>query len=70
MLVVLDEAPRLTGGHTDFADTVSAVWENHIRNQRLLLVLSGSAVTVMEQMLGPQGGRTRATAGRVRRSGP
>ena len=25
LLVVLDEAPRLTGGHTDFADTVSAV---------------------------------------------
>ncbi|MFU8872185.1 ATP-binding protein [Micromonospora sp. SL4-19] len=59
LLVVLDEAPRLTGGHADFADTVSAVWENHVRNQRLMLVLSGSAVTVMEQMLGPQGGLHR-----------
>ena len=59
LLVVLDEAPRLTGGHADFADTVSAVWENHIRDQHLLLVLSGSAVAVMEQMLGPQGGLHR-----------
>jgi uncharacterized protein len=69
MLVVLDEAPRLTGGHADFADTVSAVWENHIQNQRLMLVLSGSAVAVMEQMLGPQGGLHRR-AGVERRMDP
>ncbi|MCA2213251.1 ATP-binding protein [Jidongwangia harbinensis] len=69
LLVVLDEAPRLTGGPADFADTVSAVWENHIRDQRLLLVLSGSAVTVMEQMLGPQGGLHRR-AGVERRMDP
>lgn len=59
LLVVLDEAPRLTGGHADFADTVSAVWENHVRDQRLMLVLTGSAVAVMEQMLGPHGGLHR-----------
>lgn len=69
LLVVLDEAPRLTGGHADFADTVSAVWENHIRNQRLMLVLSGSAVAVMEHMLGPQGGLHRR-AGVERRMDP
>ena len=69
LLVVLDEAPRLTGGHADFADTVSAVWENHIRSQRLMLVLSGSAVAVMEQMLGPQGGLHRR-AGVERRMDP
>ena len=69
MLVVLDEAPRLTGGPADFADTVSAVWENHIRSQRLMLVLSGSAVAVMEQMLGPQGGLHRR-AGVERRMDP
>ena len=62
LLVVLDEAPRLTGGPADFADTVSAVWENHVRDQRLLLVLSGSAVAVMEQMLGPHGGLHRRAA--------
>lgn len=69
LLVVLDEAPRLTGGHADFADTVSAVWENHLRDQRLMLVLSGSAVAVMEQMLGPQGGLHRR-AGVERRMDP
>lgn len=69
LLVVLDEAPRLTGGHADFADTVSAVWENHVRSQRLMLVLTGSAVAVMEQMLGPQGGLHRR-AGVERRMDP
>jgi AAA+ ATPase superfamily predicted ATPase len=69
LLVVLDEAPRLTGGHADFADTVSAVWENHVRNQRLMLVLTGSAVAVMEQMLGPHGGLHRR-AGVERRMDP
>jgi len=69
LLVVLDEAPRLTAGPSDFADTVSAVWENHVRDQRLMLVLSGSAVTVMEQMLGPQGGLHRR-AGTERRMDP
>jgi AAA+ ATPase superfamily predicted ATPase len=69
LLVVLDEAPRLTGGHADFADTVSAVWENHVRNQRLMLVITGSAVAVMEQMLGPQGGLHRR-AGVERRMDP
>jgi AAA+ ATPase superfamily predicted ATPase len=69
LLVVLDEAPRLAGGHADFADTVSAVWENHVRNQRLMLVLTGSAVAVMEQMLGPHGGLHRR-AGVERRMDP
>ncbi len=69
LLVVLDEAPRLTAGHADFADTVSAVWENHVRSQRLMLVLTGSAVAVMEQMLGPQGGLHRR-AGIERRMDP
>ena len=69
LLLVIDEAPRLTGGHADFADTVSAVWENHIRTQRLMVVLSGSAVAVMEQMLGPHGGLHRR-AGVERRMDP
>jgi uncharacterized protein len=65
LLLVIDEAPRLTGGPTDFADLVSATWENLIRQQRLMLVLSGSAVAVMEEMLGPQGGlHRRATVER------
>jgi AAA+ ATPase superfamily predicted ATPase len=69
LLVVLDEAPRLTAGPADFADTLSAFWENRIAAQRLMLVLSGSAVTLMEQMLGPQGGLHRR-AGIERRMDP
>jgi uncharacterized protein len=59
LLLVIDEAPRLAAGGTDFADTVSAVWENAVRDQRLMLVLTGSAVAVMEEMLGPHGGLHR-----------
>lgn len=69
LLLVIDEAPRLTGGHGDFADTVSAVWENRIRDQKLMMVLSGSAVSVMEQMIGPRGGLHRR-AGTERRMDP
>ncbi len=59
LLLVLDEAPRLAGGETDIADVISAVFENRVRDQRLLVVLSGSAVAVMEEMIGPQGGLHR-----------
>ena len=59
LLVVLDEAPRLLAGRPDFADLLSAVWESRSAGTRLLLALSGSAVSVMEQMLGPQGGLHR-----------
>ncbi|MBO0806235.1 MAG: ATP-binding protein [Nocardiopsaceae bacterium] len=59
LLVVIDEAPRLLSSQPDFADLVSAVWENRVRGQRLMLVLTGSAVSVMEQMLGAQGGLHR-----------
>lgn len=59
LLLVIDEALRLTSGRADFADVVSAVWENRVRDQRLMLVLSGSAVAVMEEMLGPHGGLHR-----------
>ncbi len=66
LLVVIDEAPRLTASADDIADTVSAVWENHVRDQRLLLVLSGSAVSVMERMLGPHGGLHRRASTELR----
>jgi AAA+ ATPase superfamily predicted ATPase len=62
LLVVIDEAPRLLSSQQDFADLVSAVWENRIRDQRLMLVLTGSAVSVMERMLGAQGGLHRRAA--------
>jgi AAA+ ATPase superfamily predicted ATPase len=69
LLLVIDEAPRLAGGRSDLADTISAVWENRIRDQKLMVVLSGSAVSVMEQMIGPQGGLHRR-AGVERRMDP
>jgi AAA+ ATPase superfamily predicted ATPase len=59
LLVVIDEAPRLLSSQHDFADLVSAVWENRVRSQRLMLVLTGSAVGVMEEMLGARGGLHR-----------
>ena len=62
LLVVIDEAPRLLASQPDFADVVSAVWENRVREQQVMLVLTGSAVSVMEQMLGAQGGLHRRAA--------
>ena len=62
MLVVIDEAPRLLASQPDFADLVSAVWENRVRDQQAMLVLTGSAVSVMEEMLGAQGGLHRRAA--------
>jgi hypothetical protein len=59
LLLVIDEAPRLVTGRSDFADLLSAVWEGTVRDHRLLLVLTGSAVVVMEEMLGPHGGLHR-----------
>jgi uncharacterized protein len=65
LLVVIDEAPRLTVGRAEFADVVSAVWENRVAAQHLMLVLAGSAVAAMEEMLGPRGGlHRRATVER------
>lgn len=62
LLVVIDEAPRLLASQPDFADMVSAVWENRVREQQVMLVLTGSAVSVMEQMLGARGGLHRRAA--------
>ena len=62
LLVVIDEAPRLLASQPDYADLVSAVWENRVSGQQLMLVLTGSAVSVMEQMLGAQGGLHRRAA--------
>ena len=42
LLVVIDEAPRLLASQPDFADLVSAVWENRVPDQQVMLVLTGS----------------------------
>jgi uncharacterized protein len=56
LLVVIDEMPRLLAGRPDFADLLSAIWENHVRDQRLMLAVTGSAVSTMESLLGAGGG--------------
>ena len=60
LLVVIDEMPRLVTGR---ADLISAVREIRVRGQRLMLVLTGSAVAVMTDLPGRDGGlHRRATA--------
>jgi len=66
LLVVIDEAPRLLSSQPDFADLISAVWENRVHGQRLMLALTGSAVSTMTQMLGAQGGLHRRPAVELR----
>jgi uncharacterized protein len=56
LLVVIDEMPRLLAGRPDFPDLLSAVWENHVRNHRLMVAVTGSAVSTMESILGAGGG--------------
>lgn len=56
LLIVIDEMPRLLAGRPDFPDLLSAVWENHVRDQRLMVAVTGSAVSAMESMLGAGGG--------------
>lgn len=53
--VVLDEVPYLAASTPGFASVVQAVWDRLPVGTRLLLVLCGSAVGVVEGMLGPAG---------------
>ena len=56
LLVVIDEMPRLLAGRPDFPDLLSAIWENYVRDQRLMVAVTGSAVSAMESLLGAGGG--------------
>ncbi|MGQ0576345.1 MAG: ATP-binding protein [Pseudonocardia sp.] len=49
----------MLAGRPDFADLLSSVWEIRSAGSSILLTLSGSAVSVMEEMLGPRGGLHR-----------
>lgn len=55
LVVVLDEVPYLARSTPGFASVVQAVWDHLPRGARLMLVLTGSAVGVVETMLGPEG---------------
>ncbi len=59
LVVVLDEAPRLSSARSDFGDVIAAVWDQRPPRSQLLLVLCGSAVSAMRNLLGPEGGLYR-----------
>ncbi len=55
LMVVLDEVPYLARSTPGFASIVQFVWDHIAPGTRLLLVLTGSAVSVIEEMLGADG---------------
>lgn len=55
LIVVLDEAPYLARSTKGFASIVQVVWDHLGAGSKLMLVLTGSAVGVMESVLGPNG---------------
>ena len=62
LLVILDEVPYLAHSTPGFASIVQVVWDHLRPGTRLALVLTGSAVGVMEKILGAGGAlRGRAT---------
>ena len=52
LLVVLDEVPYLLESSPGFASVVQVVWDHLPKRTRLMLVLTGSAVSVIERLLG------------------
>ena len=55
LLVVLDEVPYLARSTPGFASIVQVVWDHLPPGTKLVLVLTGSAVGVMEKILGAGG---------------
>src|ERR1041385_1057746 len=55
LVVVLDEVPYLAGSTPGFASIVQVVWDHLAPGTKLMLVLTGSAVGVIESMLGGGG---------------
>ena len=55
LLVILDEVPCLARSTPGFASIVQVVWDHLRPGTRLVLVLTGSAVGVMEEILGAGG---------------
>lgn len=55
LVVVLDEVPYLTRSTKGFASIVQAVWDHLLPGIKLMLVITGSAVGVVEEMLGGGG---------------
>ncbi|HEY5344506.1 MAG TPA: ATP-binding protein [Solirubrobacteraceae bacterium] len=55
LTVVLDEVPYLVASTPGFASIVQAVWDHLPSGTRLTLVLTGSAIAMMETMIGAGG---------------
>jgi uncharacterized protein len=55
LTVVLDEVPYLVASTPGFASIVQAVWDHVAAGTRLTLVLCGSAIGMMEAMIGARG---------------
>ncbi len=55
LVVVLDEVPYLAGSTQGFASVVQAVWDHLTIDSKLMLVLTGSAIAMMEAMIGAGG---------------
>ena len=55
LLVILDEVPYLARSTPGFASIVQVVWDHLRPGTKLVLVLTGSAVGVMEEILGAGG---------------
>ncbi len=55
LLVVIDEVPYLARSTRGFASIVQAVWDHIPPGTRLMLVLTGSAVGIVEDMVGASG---------------
>lgn len=55
LTVVLDEVPYLSASTPGFASVVQAVWDHLPHGTQLTLVLCGSAIAMMESMIGAGG---------------
>jgi uncharacterized protein len=55
LVVVVDEVPYLAHSTPGFASVVQAVWDHLPADSKLMLVLTGSAIAMMETMVGAGG---------------
>lgn len=49
LLVILDEWPYLAGSSARLASILQHVWDEHLQHTQLMLVLSGSYISIMER---------------------
>ncbi|HWL87765.1 MAG TPA: ATP-binding protein [Polyangiaceae bacterium] len=55
LLLILDEVPYLLESTPAFASIVQVVWDHLPPRSKLMLVLTGSAVSVVQRLIGPGG---------------